>query len=77
MIIKLWPSYYIPQNPQNTFNKTVFKNYNEFINCRTEALRQVQMTTDTGMKLKVETSSKEIDQQLLEFVTIDILKLEQ
>ena len=35
------------------------------------------MTTDTGMKLKVETSSKEINQQLLEFVTIDILKLEQ
>ena len=28
-------------------------------------------------QLKVETSAKEIDQKLLEFITIDILKLEQ
>ena len=35
------------------------------------------MTTDTGIKFKVETSSKERDQQLLDFSTIDILKLEQ
>ena len=35
------------------------------------------MTTDTGIKFKVETTAKEIDQQLLDFITIDILKLEQ
>ena len=34
------------------------------------------MTTDTGIKFKVETSAKEIDQQLLDFITIDILKIE-
>ena len=35
------------------------------------------MTTDTGIKFKVETSAKKGDQQLLEFITIDILKIEQ
>ena len=30
-----------------------------------------------GMKLKVETTVKEIYQQLLEFVTIDVLKIEK
>ena len=34
------------------------------------------MTTDIGIKFKVETSAKERDQQLLDFITIDILKLE-
>ena len=34
------------------------------------------MTTDTGIKFKVETSPKERDQQLLDFISIDTLKLE-
>ena len=67
----------MPQNPQNTISQTALKHYNEFINVRTEAFRWVQMTTDTCIKFKVETSTKERDQQLLDFITIDILKLEQ
>ena len=35
------------------------------------------MTTDTSLKVNVETSTKEIDLQLLDFITIDILKVEQ
>ena len=35
------------------------------------------MTTYTGIKFKVETSAKEKYQQLLDFITIDILKIEQ
>ena len=35
------------------------------------------MTTNTGIKFKVEASDKERDQKLLESITIDILKLEQ
>ena len=34
------------------------------------------MTTDTGIKFKVETSAKERDKQLLDIITIAILKLE-
>ena len=48
----------MPQNPQNTISQTALKNYNESRNFRTEALRWVQMTTDTGIKFKVETSAK-------------------
>ena len=43
----------------------------------TEALRWVQMTTDTGIKFKFETPFKERDKQLLDFISIGILKLEQ
>ena len=60
----------MPQNPQNTTNQTALKNYNEFRNVRTEALRCLQMTTYIGVKSKVETSAKERDQQLLDFLTI-------
>ena len=58
IIIPLWTSYYMPQNPQNTISQIALKNYNEFRNVRTEALRWVQMTTYTGIKFKVETSAK-------------------
>ena len=66
----------MPQNSQKTISKSALKHYNEFINVRTEALIWVQMTIDTGIKFKVETSTKERDQQLLNLITIDILKLE-
>ena len=65
------------QNPQNTISQTALKHYNRFRNVRTEALTWVKMTTDTGIKFKFETSSKERYQQLFSFITIDILKLEQ
>ena len=55
IIIPLWPSYYLTHTPQKTISKTELKHYNEFRNVITEALRWVQMTTDTGIKLKVET----------------------
>ena len=38
---------------------------------------QLQITTDTGNKLKVETIVKEIYKQLLEFITIDVLNIDQ
>ena len=65
----------MPQNPQNTTIQTEFKHYNVFRSVRTEALVWVQTTKDTGIKFKVETSSKERDQQLLDIITISILKL--
>ena len=46
------------QNPKNAIVQTVFKHYNSFRNVRTEALIWVKMTTDTGIKFKVETSAK-------------------
>ena len=37
----------------------------------------MQITTYTDIKFKVKTSAKERDQQLLDFINIDIIKLEQ
>ena len=48
----------MPQKPQNKISQTALKHYNEVRNVRTEALRRVQMTTYTGIKSKVETSSE-------------------
>ena len=56
IIIPLWPSYYMPQTPQNTISQTTLKNYNQFRSVRTEDLIWLKITTDTGMKLKVETT---------------------
>ena len=61
-IIPLWIPYFMPQNPQNTISQISLKHYNKSIIVRTEALRWLQVTTDTGIKLKVETTVKEIDQ---------------
>ena len=55
IIIPLWTSYYMPLNTQNTISQTALKKYNNFRSVRTEALRWLQITTDTGMRLKVET----------------------
>ena len=67
----------MPQKPQNTISLTKLKHYNKFISVRTEALIWVKMTTDTGIKLKVDTTENETYQQLLESTTIDVLKIEQ
>ena len=52
-ILLLRPSNYIPQNPQNTISQTVLKHCNESRSVRTEDLRWVKITTDTGTKIKV------------------------
>ena len=58
IIISLWSSYYMRQNPQNTINKTTLKDYNQFRNIITEVLIWLLITTDKGMKPKDEKNSK-------------------
>ena len=67
----------MPQNPQNTIIEIELKHYNQFIGVKIEYLRWLQITTDTGNKLKVETTIRERDQRLLDFITIDVLQIEQ
>ena len=66
----------MPQNPQNKISQTELKHYNRssVIN---EYFRWLKIKTYTGKKLKVETSVKEINQQLLEFIKIDVINIEQ
>ena len=65
------------QNPQNQISQTAFKHYNEFRRVRNSALIWVQITIDTGMTIIFETIVKERYQWLLEFITIDLTKIEQ
>ena len=44
--------------PTNTMIKTAIKHYNKLISVITEDLRWLNITTDTGMKLKFETTVK-------------------
>ena len=46
------------QNPQNKISQTALERYNGFRDVITEDLIWVKMTTDTGIKFKVETSVK-------------------
>ena len=59
IIIPLWPPYYMSQKLQTTISKTEIKHYNQFRSVRTEYLRWLKMTSNTVMKLKVETRVKE------------------
>ena len=67
----------MPQNPQNTISQTELKHYKQFIIFRTEALRLSIITTDTGREIKVETEAKQIYQKILDFITNEIVKVEQ
>ena len=46
------------QNPQNIISPTDLKYYNKFRSVRTEALKQFKIATDTGNRLKIETTDK-------------------
>ena len=67
----------MPKKPQNTISQTAIKYFNEFRSVRTKALKWVKIATDTRMKLKVERTFKGRYQQLLDFITIDVLNIEQ
>ena len=63
--------------PIKKISKTSLKHYNQFRSVRNEALIWLQITTDTVNKLKVKTKVKEGHQQLLNFITIYFIKVEQ
>ena len=65
----------MPQKTQNTISQTSLKHYIQFRSVRTEVLIWLQIYTDTGKKLTLETTVKEIYQQLLDFVTIGLIRI--
>ena len=67
----------MPQNIQNEIIQTVITHYNQFRSFRDEALIWLQITTDTGEKIKVETEVKERYQKLIDVITIETIKVEQ
>ena len=67
----------MPQIPQNNISQNTINHYNKFISFITEALRWLKTITDTRKKLKVESKVKERYQQQLEFITIDVIKVDK
>ena len=65
----------MPQNPQNKISQISLKYYNQLNGVRTEALVWLQIATDTENKLKVVKIVKERYQQLLDFITIDVINI--
>ena len=51
--IPLFPTYYMPQNPQHTISQISIEYYNQFRVWRTEVLKYLQLKTDLGKKLEV------------------------
>ena len=67
----------MPQNPQNRIIQTELKHYDQFRSVSADTIRWLQINTDTGKKPKLKTRAKEKYQQLLDFITIDVLNIEQ
>ena len=62
-------------NPKNTIIQTALTHSIKFRSVGTEALRWLKITTDTGNKPRIETIFKEIDQKILESLTIYVLNI--
>ena len=54
--ILLWPTYYMPNNPQNTLSTTALKYYNHFRSVRMESLDWIKITSKEGKTIKVNTN---------------------
>ena len=65
------------QNQKNQILQTALKYYNQLRSVRNEVLTWLQIAINTENKIKVETTVNKICQQILDFITIDALKIEQ
>ena len=61
--------------PTKKISQTEIKDYNQFRNIRTQALIWLQINTDAGNKIKVETEAKEREHKILDLFKIDIIKV--
>ena len=65
------------QKTKNKVSQNKVKHFNTSRSVRTEARIWLKTIKDTGKKLKVEAPVKERDQQLLDLIKMDVLKIEQ
>ena len=67
----------MPPKPQNIISQTGLNNYNQLRSVITKNLRRLKITTNAGNKIRVYTTVKERDKQLLDLITINLLKIEK
>ena len=73
IIVPLYPSYYMPGNPQNTISTTAIKRYNDYRSVRIEALEWFKITNQEGKSTRVSTITKNVEEELLDYIKIDIM----
>ena len=76
LIIPLYPTYLMTQNPQNTLSTTAIKKYNEFRSVRIEALEYLKLTDNRGKSTRIYTNKRMINKETLDYINITILKFE-
>ena len=76
LIIPLYPTYLMTQNPQNTLSTTAIKKYNEFRSVRIEALECLKLTDNQGKSTRIHTNKHMINKETLDYIDITILKFE-
>ena len=74
IIIPLYPSYLMVDNPQNTISTTAIKQYNEYRSVRTETLEWVKFPSAEGQSTRVPIERKTVEKDVLDYIKIDIMK---
>jgi len=74
VIIPLWPTYYIPSNPQCTFSPTALKHYLHF-DVTTKHLDSLSITTTAGHHLIFPSLQPFTTKQLLDYHRFIIVRL--
>ena len=74
IIIPLYPTYLMKDNPQNTISTTAIKKYNDFRSVRIEALEWFKVTTSDGQSTRISTERKTVENENLDYIKIDIMQ---
>jgi len=73
VIIPLWPTYFMPNNPQCTFSPTALRHYLQYT-ITTEHLASLSIVTSTGIKLKLPSINIDSKHHLLDYHLFNIVK---
>ena len=74
VILPLWPTYYLPDNPQCTFSPTALKHYLSLKEVITNHLDSLRITTSTGVRLSFPSIKQQRNGQLLDYHTFRIVR---
>jgi hypothetical protein len=72
-ILPLWPTYYMPSNPQCTFSPTALAHYLGY-KINTAHLQGLSITTNAGINLHFPSIKHHSHQQLLDYHQFNVVK---
>ena len=74
LIVPLYSTFLVNQNPQNPLSTTTIKKYNELISVRIKVLEYLKLTDNRGKSTRIHTNKCMINEETLDCVDIIILK---